>query len=313
VPFLDLKAAMCTLAVFLGLVAGTLVADLRAHRNHKSITLPDAMAWSMIYIGAALVFAVYLALNEGIGDMTLFLTGYGLEKALSVDNLMVFGSVFAYFGVKPDYHHRILHFGVLGAMVSRLLFVTIGVGALALIGRPMEIVFAAFVAWSALKLAQGGEEGGEVDHSSRWYIRGVKTWLPVTSQCDGHRFFSLRRATPLFLCLIAIEVTDIMFSFDSVPTVIAVTKSPMLIYSAMVFAILGLRSLYFVLEALKQYLTHLNLAVIGILAFVAFKLAIHGIGGLDISPAVTAGVVFGMLGIAALTSWKVRGFPRNLP
>jgi len=81
----------------------------------------------------------------------------------------------------------------------------------------------------------------------------------------------------------------------------------------MVFAILGLRSLYFVLEALKQYLTHLNLAVIGILAFVAFKLAIHGIGGLDISPAVTAGVVFGMLGIAALTSWKVRGFPRNLP
>ncbi len=304
---------MCTLAVFLGIVGGTLVADLRAHRNHKSITLPDAMAWSMIYIGAAMVFAVYLWTSQGVGDMTLFLTGYGLEKALSVDNLMVFGAVFAYFGVKPEYHHRILHFGVLGAMVFRLLFVTIGVAALALIGRPMEIVFGAFVAWSALKLWQGDEEAGEVDHASRWYIRFTKTWLPVTSQTDGHRFFSLKRATPLFLCLIAIEITDVMFSFDSVPTVIAVTKSPILIYSAMVFAILGLRSLYFVLEALKQYLTHLNLAVIGILFFVAFKLFIHGAAGLEIGPGVTAGVVFGLLSVAALASWKVRGFPRNLP
>ena len=301
---------MLTILIFVLLVVIAVMFDLRAHRNDAPITLQDATKWSMLYVGISLAFATYLWLAQGSHAASLFLTGYVMEKALSIDNLMVFSAVFAYFGIPPGFQHRVLHFGIIGAVLFRLFFVAVGTGALALIGRPAEAVFGAFVAWSAWKMLTAGDgDGAEVDHANRWYIKFTKRFVPVTPDASVNRFFKfesslskIRQATPLFLCLIAVEITDVMFSFDSVPAVISVTRDPVLVYSAMIFAILGLRSMYFVLEALKQYLTNLGQAVSLILVFVAGKLFLHALMNITIDPGISLLVVLALLAGGILSS-----------
>ncbi len=297
---------MFTVTLFAIVVFIAVKFDLNAHRDDAPITLRDAAKWSLIYVGISLAFAAYLGLVRGGHAASLFLTGYVMEKALSVDNLMVFGAVFAYFGIQPGFQHRVLHYGIIGAVVFRLVFVTLGAGAIALIGRPVELAFGGFVAWSAWKMITAGDDGNEqVDHANRWYIKWTKRFLPVTADASMNRFFNAARmATPLLLCLIAVEITDVMFSFDSVPAVISVTRDPFLIYSAMVFAILGLRAMYFVLEALKRYLVHLGKAVSLVLAFVAGKLFLHALAGVEIDPLLSLGVVLITLTGGVLSSLR---------
>jgi tellurite resistance protein TerC len=297
---------MFTVALFALVVFIAVKLDLNAHRDDVPITLRDAAKWSLVYVGISLAFAAYLGIVRGGHAASLFLTGYVMEKALSVDNLMVFGAVFAYFGIQPGFQHRILHYGIIGAVLFRLIFVVIGTGALALIGRPVELVFGSFVAWSAWKMLTAGDDGNEeVDHASRWYIKWTKHFIPVAADASQNRFFNAARmATPLFLCLIAVEITDVMFSFDSVPAVISVTRDPLLVYSAMIFAILGLRSMYFVLEALKRYLAHLGKAVSLVLVFVAGKLFLHSLAGIEIDPFVSLMVVLATLTGGVLSSLR---------
>lgn len=310
---------MLIFSVFALAVIAAVCVDLRAHRDDKPITLRDAAKWSAIYVGISLAFAAFLVLVRGSHAAQLFLTGYVLEKALSVDNLMVFGAVLAYFGIQTGFQHRILHYGIIGAVVFRMIFVVLGTGALALIGRPVELVFGAFVAWSAWKIITAGDDGNEeVDHANRWYIKWSKRFFPVTADASRNRFFvendevkpghyflsTVHRATPLFLCLIAVEITDVMFSFDSVPAVISVTRDPLLVYSAMIFAILGLRSMYFVLEALKRYLTHLGKAVSIVLAFVAAKLMFHALFAVEVDSGLSLIVVLSVLACGVLASMK---------
>jgi tellurite resistance protein TerC len=316
---------MFTLFIFVLAVVIAVYADLKAHRDDKPITLADATKWSLIYVGISLAFAAYLALVRGTHAASLFLTGYVMEKALSVDNLMVFGAVFTYFGINPGFQHRILRFGIIGAVVFRLIFALIGTGTLAFIGRPVELVFGAFVAWSAWKMITAGDDTiEEVDHANRWYIKWTKRFFPVTADASQNVFFKMepsclfgkdtfkafRAATPLFLCLVAVEITDIMFSFDSVPTVISVTRDPLLVYSAMVFAILGLRSMYFVLEALKGYLTHLGKAVSVVLVFVAIKLVAHSVFGFETDPGTSLVIVLSILACGILPSLRERAYAK---
>ncbi len=319
-----------TVVIFCVVIAVSLYLDLFSHRHSKEISLRNAVAWSCFWIATSLAFYVYLYIRFTAEAADLFLAGYVLEKALSIDNLMVFMAIFSSFAIKGPLQHRILYYGILGALLFRAIFVGIGTALLA--ASPwMGFVFAAIVAWSAWKMMTAGEHEDEIhDYSDHWSIRMTRRFMPVFPRMNGERFFisrsaveeeqkkdsslaSLKRAawyaTPAFLCLITIETSDIMFAFDSVPAVIAVTHEPLLVYAAMIFAILGLRSLYFVLASMVKYLVHLNKAVIILLYYIAVKLALQSSNhvfdwpGFHIPPMVSLLVVLGVLALGVLASF----------
>ncbi|MDR2164984.1 MAG: TerC/Alx family metal homeostasis membrane protein [Zoogloeaceae bacterium] len=305
-----------TIAIFFFVIAFSVYLDLAAHRKEAEITIRDATKWAVFWVGLALAFYVYLWLRFSRAWADLYLAGYVLEKSLSVDNLMVFIAVFASFGIKSHLQHRILYWGILGALVFRAIFVVIGTG-LFLASPWVGFVFAAFVAWSAVQMLRSGGDDDEIeDYSHHWSVKWTGRLIPIYPRLYQNRFFVRQKdlpeptaatrsgafyATPAFLCLMVIEASDITFSFDSVPAVISVTQEPLLVYAAMIFAILGLRTLYFVIAALNRYLAHLEKAVIVLLFFIAAKMTLqswnHVVGdtGLHISPGQSLLVVLGVL------------------
>ncbi|WP_018604804.1 TerC/Alx family metal homeostasis membrane protein [Uliginosibacterium gangwonense] len=315
------------LVIFFAVIALSVYLDLVAHRKATEITMADAAKWSAFWITLALLFYGYLWVRFSKGWADLYLAGYALEKSLSVDNLMVFMAIFASFSIKDVLQHRILYWGIIGALIFRAIFVSIGTG-LFMASPWVGFVFAAFVLWSAVKMLQsGGDDDDEVeDYSDHWSVRVTGKLMPIYTRLHLHRFFirhdevisngmtsavtrnGLLYATPAFLCLMAIETSDIAFAFDSVPAVIAVTQEPLLVYAAMIFAILGLRSLYFVLAALTKYLAYLEKAVIVLLFFIGSKMALqswnHAVSdtGIDISPGVSLGIVLGTLAVGIVAS-----------
>nr|WP_248921183.1 TerC/Alx family metal homeostasis membrane protein [Pseudomonas entomophila] len=318
------------MAVFVGIALGALLLDMVTHRDDKPITLAGASIWSLFWVAISLAFAAFLYVQHGPQVASLFVTGYALEKVLSVDNLFVFMAIFAWFKVPDGLRHRILYWGIIGAIVFRGVFVAIGTGLLAF-GPWVEIVFALIVAWTAvMMLRSGGDDEEEEDYSQHIAYRFAKKLFPVWPKLYGHNFFVSRKkleaevrkpenqgmslaakgglfATPLFLCLVVVEVSDVLFAFDSVPAVIAVSREPLIVYSAMLFAILGLRTLYFVLEALKRYLVHLEKAVIVLLFFIAAKLGLNATDhlfhhGISIDPNTSLIIVLAVLAIGILAS-----------
>ncbi|WP_319783551.1 TerC/Alx family metal homeostasis membrane protein [Oceanisphaera sp. IT1-181] len=289
-----------TIIVFLVLSVGAIAIDMYAHGDDKPIPLKSAALWSVFWVLISLAFAGYLHWHHGAEVASLFVTGYALEKVLSVDNLFVMMAIFSWFSVPDGYRHRVLYWGIMGAIVFRLIFVAIGTSLL-MLGPWVEMAFAAIVAWTAvMMLKSGGDEDSIEDYSQHMAFRSVKKLFPVWPKLHGHKFLMTQKdvdhelaqpgnedvqvgrtgkakyyATPLLLCLAVIELSDVMFAFDSVPAVIAVSREPLIVFSAMMFAILGLRTLYFVLEALKQYLVHLEKAVVALLFFIAGKLALN--------------------------------------
>ncbi|MFD1009399.1 TerC/Alx family metal homeostasis membrane protein [Oceanisphaera ostreae] len=289
-----------TVIVFLVLSVGAIAIDMYAHGDDKPIPLKSAALWSVFWVLISLGFAGYLRWHHGAEVASLFITGYALEKVLSVDNLFVMMAIFSWFSVPDGYRHRVLYWGIMGAIVFRLIFVAIGTSLL-MLGPWVEMAFAAIVAWTAVMMLKSGGDGDAIeDYSQHLAFRSVKKLLPVWPKLHGHKFLMTQKevdhelaqpgneavqvgrtgkakfyATPLLLCLAVIELSDVMFAFDSVPAVIAVSREPLIVFSAMMFAILGLRTLYFVLEALKQYLVHLEKAVVALLFFIAGKLALN--------------------------------------
>ena len=287
-----------TVALFGVIFAFSLVIDLFQHRDHKEVSIGNAGAWSVFWIATSLGFYGWLRWHHGVDHPdwgALFLTGYVLEKTLSVDNLVVFIAIFRYFRIQSGLQHRILYWGILGAIVFRALFVGVGTGMLAVMGPWAEILFGAFVAWAAVQMLRKGDDDGdgEPDYEAMPLVRVFKRVFPVFPKLVGSDFFVDRPTaerlaaadptitlasgvkrwmTPAFVCLLVVEGSDVMFSVDSVPAVIAVTKEPLIVYTAMIFAVLGLRSLYFVVEALTKYMAHLEKAVILVLFFIAAKM-----------------------------------------
>lgn len=319
-----------TLAVFVGLALGAMALDMFTHRGNKPVSLTSASLWSVFWIAVSMGFAGFLYLQHGAEMATLFVTGYALEKVLSVDNLFVFMAIFAWFKVPDNLRHRVLYWGILGAIVFRLIFVAIGSSLLAL-GPWVEVVFALIVAWTAVMMLRSGDDDeGEEDYSQHMAYRFAKKLFPVWPKLHGQNFFVKREvleselrkpenhgmslaakgglfATPLFLCVVVVEVSDVLFAFDSVPAIIAVSREPLIVYSAMLFAILGLRTLYFVLEAMKRYLVHLEKAVIALLFFIAAKLGLNATNhifehGYSIAPNTSLMIVLVVLAIGILAS-----------
>lgn len=335
-----------TVAVFIILSVGAIVIDLFAHKDDKPMTLKSAILWSLFWVFVSILFGVYLWIHHSIEAASLFFTGYALEKVLSIDNLFLIMAVFSWFKVPEGYRHRVLYWGVIGAIIFRMIFVAIGTSLLAL-GPVVELIFALIVGWSAvMMLKQDDKEEKNEDYSEHLAYRWVHQFFPVFPRLYGHYFFlnaeklaearkaypdvhlelagedtkhpennhphAMKKgqwvATPLFLCLAVIELSDVLFAFDSVPAVIAVSKEPLIVYSAMMFAILGLRTLYFVLEALKGYLIHLEKAVVALLFFIAFKLGLSASNhffhhGFDISPNASLVVVLVVLMCGVIASF----------
>jgi len=297
--------------------------DLFAHRNDEEVTFRNAAGWSVFWILLAVSFFFYLKFRYSPEAASLFLSGYVLEKALSVDNMMVFVAVFASFGIKGIAQHRILYYGIAGALIFRALFVAIGTSLFGL-STWIELLFAAIVLWTGIKMLKGSGDGDvDADYSQHWSVRMVRRFIPVIPRLVGKRFVVGREeahtiadaegvqltrrnasfyATPMLLCLFCIEITDIIFSFDSVPAIIAVTQEPFLIYSAVIFAILGLRNLYFMLAAAAKYLVHLEKAVALVLVFIAAKLGGSALGFYHIDHQVSMVVVLSLIAGGVLAS-----------
>ena len=315
------------LVVFFCAILFSIYIDLVSHRHSKEITVKNAALWSIFWISLALSFYFYLYFRFEPEWADLYLAGYVLEKSLSIDNLMVFVAIFTSFGIKDHLQHRILYWGILGALIFRAIFVVIGTGLF--VASPwVGFIFAAFVLWSGWKMLRGGDDSEEEieDYTHHWSVRLVGKMMPVFPKLVQEKFFvkhnelnaeqiisvtrqGLRYTTPAFLCLMAIETSDVAFAFDSVPAVIAVTQEPLLVYAAMIFAILGLRSLYFILAVLTEYLVHLEKAVIALLFFIGIKMGIqswnHSVfdTGIHISANVSLYIVLGVLFIGVIASF----------
>jgi len=294
-----------TLPVWVGFCV-TLVALLAfdllvLRRSAHTVRTREALVWSGFWIGLALAFAGGLWWFEGRAPALQFLTGYVIEESLSVDNLFVMLILFAHFGVPEHYQHRVLFWGILGAMVMRLGLILAGV---ALIQRLhfLIYVFGAVVLFSGIQMLRRPEP--DVDPSKSFGLRLLRRFVPVDSDLTGGRFItrlgSRWHATPLLAALVVIEFADLAFAVDSVPAVLAVSRDPFIVFSSNALAILGLRSLYFALAGMLRVFHHLAVGVALVLMFVGVKMLISG--WIEIPIGLTLGVVVATLGASVIAS-----------
>lgn len=271
--------------VFIMFVAVLLTVDLAYHKELGS-TFVSALVWSGVYVVAALMFAGFLAMHRGAEAAGLFLTGYTLEKVLAFDNLFVFSLIFSYFNIHISQQHKALHYGIIGAIVFRLIFTAIGVEFMDAFGPAVDMAFAAMIIYSCVLMLRADEDP---DYDNIWWVIQLRKIFPKLSV--------------FVIAVIVLEVSDILFAFDSVPAIIAVTKDPFLIYASMIFAILGLRQMYFLIAAASGYLEHLDKAVFCILGFIAFKLIAGALFDFHLAPYTSLGVIVAMLAVGVGASY----------
>lgn len=269
---------MAAWAGFTLLILALLALDLGVfHRKAHAVGVREALGWTAFWIVLALLFNGWLWWSRGAAAGTEFLAGYLIEKSLSVDNIFVFLTLFGYFNVPAPYQHRVLFWGVLGALVMRGAMIAAGA---ALLERFDWIiyVFGAFLVVTGIHMARKSDEG--MDPERNPVVRLARRLLPVSQAYDGQRFFSrvdgARVATPLLLVVLAVEATDVVFAVDSIPAIFAVTKDPFIVWTSNVFAILGLRSLYFALAGVMDRFIYLKYGLAAVLVFVGAKMCASG-------------------------------------
>ena len=262
--------------VFWAIVAVLFYIDLSISEKRKGrIPLKTSLIWSAVWIGAALLFNAFIYYDLGKDKAIEFLTGYLVEKSLSVDNLFVFLLIFQVMNVKPEQQPHVLKWGILGAIVFRIIFILAGVGLINLFD-PIIFVFAAILLYAAYKMAFGAEH--KIDVQNNWLVRLASRYLNFDPEYTGRKFFiskeHKRFATPMFITLLLIESSDIVFAVDSIPAIIAITKDTFIIISSNIFAILGLRALYFALAGVVDLFVYLKYGVAIILFYVGVKMII---------------------------------------
>jgi tellurite resistance protein TerC len=243
------------------------------HKKCHVVTFKESMSWTVVWVSLALLFNLGIAHYFGPEKGLEFFTGYVIEKSLSVDNVFVFALLFSYFAVPPIYQHKVLFWGVLGALVMRAGMIVLGA---ALITKFAWIIylFGGFLILTGLKMIFKKEE--EIHPENNPVVRWFKKLMPVTPDYRGDRFFvkdnGILKATPLFVVLILVEISDLIFAVDSIPAIFAVTTDPFIVYTSNVFAILGLRSLYFALAGVMDKFHYLKIGLGVILTFVGIKM-----------------------------------------
>jgi tellurite resistance protein TerC len=270
------------------------------HRPAHAVKFREAVAWSILWIALAAGFAVFVYFWHGHRPALEFVTGYVLELSLSVDNLFVFLLLFRYFRVPADYQHKVLFWGILGALVMRGIFIIVGVG---LISRLHWIVygFGALLVYSGAKLFR--HENAEINPEKNPVLRLFRRWMPVTPDYEQDKFFVRRPAlyaTPLLVVLLVVETTDLLFAVDSIPAVLAITLNAFIVYTSNVFAILGLRAMYFVLAGVMEMFRYLHYGLSLVLIFVGAKMLISHYYVIPTEAALS--VVAGVLVISVVAS-----------
>lgn len=267
--------------VLVGVLVLSVFIDFFGHKDGHTMGFKESILWFVFWVCVAIAYYFYIDFRFGAEWANMYISGYALEKSLSVDNMIVMMAIFSSFGIKSGaLQHKILLCGIAGALIFRGIFVAAGT-ALFNLHWSIQVIFGLVVAWSALAIFKGGEEEEETDYTKHWAVGRLSKWFSVSTKLNGTKFTLVEKGvkylTPAFVCMVVIELSDVMFSFDSVPAVIGVTKEPILVYSAMILAILGLRSLYFVLASLMKYLVHLEKAVGVVLVFIGVKLISHAL------------------------------------
>jgi TerC family integral membrane protein len=290
---------------FTGLVAALLILDLGVlNRRSHVLTLREAMSWSGGLIALALLFGLFVLWQEGPRHALEYYTGYLIELSLSVDNLFVFLLIFSYFGVRAEAQPKVLKWGILGAIVMRLIM--IGLGAL-LLQRFNWIVyvFGGLLILTGIRMFRQKEEMMDLERNP--VVRLARRFLPVCDSYDGAKFFTRTTrgrvlATPLLLVLLVIEWSDLVFAIDSIPAIFAVTRDPFLVYSSNIFAILGLRAMFFVLAGMLDRFVYLKTGVAFILVFVGLKMTLSG--WLHLPVALSLAVIVTTLSLAIVLSLR---------
>lgn len=260
--------------IVLGVLVVTLLGlDLYRHRHAHEPTFREALYESMFWVACGLGYSIYVLLSFGDQAFGEYLSGYLIEKALSVDNVFVWAMLFTSLSIPLKYQHRVLFYGIFGALVLRGIFIWVGAALLQQF-EVLLLVFGVFLVYTGFKVMRHTEDEG--DPASSRSLQLLKRFMPVTSEFDGQRFFTRengrRAATPLLAALVVVEATDVVFAVDSVPAILAVSKEELLVFSSNAFAILGLRAMYFLLAGAKQRFHYLNHGLGAILVFVGLKM-----------------------------------------
>ncbi|MFC5269563.1 TerC family protein [Adhaeribacter terreus] len=284
-------------------VLGMLALDLFVfHRDAHVVKIKEALGFSAFWIALALIFNGLIYYYMGTDPALEFLTAYLIEKSLSVDNLFVFIVLFNYFKIPQIYQHKILFWGIIGALVLRAFFIVVGVALLAKFHFIIYLL-GAFLIFTGIKMATTSNEP-EVNPKANPVVKFISRFMPVTNELVGGKFFVKRErmifATPLFIVLIMVETTDLVFAMDSIPAILAISRDTFIVYTSNVFALLGLRALYFALSGVMQLFHYLHYGLALILVFIGTKLVLSDIYHFDMR--VALGIVGGILLLSVVAS-----------
>ncbi len=283
-------------------VLAMLILDLGVfHRKAHVVKIKEALLWSAVWIALALMFNLGIYFWRGEEVALEFLTGYLIEKSLSVDNIFVFVMVFSYFRVPALYQHKVLFWGILGALIMRAIFIAAGISLIQNFHWVIYI-FGSLLILTGIKMAV--QKDKEIHPEKNPLVNLFRRFMPISGRSEGGKFFVKQNnrlfATPLFVVLLVVETTDLIFAVDSIPAILAVTLDPFIVYTSNVFAILGLRALYFALAGIMNLFHYLNYGLAGILIFVGVKMLIADFYKFPI--VVALGVIAGILAISIIAS-----------
>ncbi|MCA9515471.1 MAG: TerC family protein [Myxococcales bacterium] len=297
-------------AVFIGVVLVMLALDLGVfHRKSHAVSFKEAAVWSAVWVGLALAFSAWIYVSHGTTAGTEFLTGYVIEKSLSVDNIFVFVMIFAALRIPDVHQHRVLYWGILSALVLRAVLIFAGAAAVARF-HWLLYVFGGFLVLTGAKMLWSirKADGGEAEGPPK-LLGWLRKVIPTTERLDGARFFTrettadgrVRRVgTPLLLALVLVELSDVLFAVDSIPAIFAITTDPFIVFTSNIFAILGLRSLYFLLAGLVDRFRYLKHGLAALLVVVGVKMLVADV--VKVPPALSLAVIAAILGAAVWAS-----------
>ena len=296
---------------FLVFVVIMLLLDLGVfHKKDTEVKVKEAILWSIFWISLALIFNIGIYFVFGKHQALDFFTAYVLEKSLSVDNLFVFILIFGYFNIASKYQHKVLFWGIFGALIMRAIFIFAGVALIQMFSWIMYI-FGAFLIYTGIHMLTGKNDDEGFDPNKNFILRWFRKMMPVTDDTSEAHFFVRKEgvlyATPFFLALLFIEASDVVFAVDSIPAVLSVSKDIFIVFTSNIFAILGLRSLYFALNGIMSYFCYLKYALAGILSFIGLKMCVNEFSNMfgydfHISNFVSLGIIVSLLTISIVLS-----------
>ncbi|CAN5565316.1 TerC family protein [soil metagenome] len=289
---------------FVAFIIAMLGLDLFLHRDHHAVSVREAATWSLVWVVMGTSFGGVIWWLEGGTLATEYITGYLIEKSLSVDNIFVFALIFSYFAVPLKFQHNVLFWGIFGALVFRALFIFAGV---ALLDRFhwMIYVFGAFLIITGIRMFF--HKGEDIHPERNPVLKALRRVLPISNDYDEAKFFTVengvRMATPLLAVLVVVETTDIIFAVDSIPAILAITQDQFLVFSSNAFAILGLRALYFLLAGIMDRFIYLKTGLAVVLVYVGVKMLLGG-AGFDIPTVLSLGIIALTLTVAVVASLR---------